>query len=116
MIGVSRHVVVAPMDKEAKQLAAQAYAKWLHSLRKLWLDKGYDIPLKDLYPDTWEELEAKKNGVAGSPDTVRRYVLEEVERCGTNYLVSWFAFGDLPVEHVIRSVELFSEQVMPAFD
>jgi hypothetical protein len=46
---------------------------------------------------------------------VRRYALEEAERCGTNYLVSWFAFGDLGVDHVIRSVELFSEHVMSAF-
>ena len=116
LIGVSRHIVVAPTDQEAKVLATQAYAKWLHSFRKLWLDKGYAAPLTELYPDTWEELEANKNGCAGSPQTVRRYVLEEVERCGTNYLVSWFAFGDLHVEHVIRSVELFSAQVMPAFD
>lgn len=116
LVGVSRHIVVAPTDDEAKTLASQAYAKWLHSFRKLWLDNGYDAPLTDLYPDTWEELEAKKNACAGSPETVRRYVLEEVERCGTNYLVSWFAFGDLHVDHVIRSVELFSEHVMPAFD
>lgn len=116
LIGVSRHIVVAPTDREAKKLAAQAYAKWLHSFRKLWLDKGYEAPLTELYPDSWEELEAKKNACAGSPETVRRYVLDEVERCGTNYLVSWFAFGDLHVEHVIRSAELFSEHVMPAFD
>ena len=116
LIGVSRHIVVAPTDAEAKQLAARAYEKWVSSFRKLWLDKGHATPLADLYPDTWEELEASKNGCAGSPETVRRYVLEEVERCGTNYLVSWFAFGDLTVEDVTRSVELFAGQVMPAFD
>ena len=55
------------------------------------------------------------NGCAGSPVTVRRYALEEAERCGSNYLVSWFAFGDLEIDDVIRSVELFSEHVMPSF-
>jgi len=116
LVGVSRHVVVAPTDAEAKALAASAYEKWVASFRKLWLDNGRPTPMTDLYPDTWSELEAMKNGIAGSPDTVRRYVLEEVERCGTNYLVSWFAFGDLSVEDVTRSVELFAEHVMPAFD
>jgi alkanesulfonate monooxygenase SsuD/methylene tetrahydromethanopterin reductase-like flavin-dependent oxidoreductase (luciferase family) len=115
LIGVSRHIVVADTDRQAKALASGAYKKWLSSFRKLWLDNGYDAPLKNLYPDSWEELEGLMNGCAGSPSTVRRYALEEAERCGTNYLVSWFAFGDLAVDQVIRSFELFSEHVMPAF-
>jgi alkanesulfonate monooxygenase SsuD/methylene tetrahydromethanopterin reductase-like flavin-dependent oxidoreductase (luciferase family) len=115
LVGVSRHIVVAETDKEAKALASRAYTRWVRSFRKLWLDNGNKAPLTDLYPDIWEELERMRNGCAGSPAVVRRYALEEAERCGTNYLVSWFAFGDLDVEHVIRSVDLFSEQVMPAF-
>jgi alkanesulfonate monooxygenase SsuD/methylene tetrahydromethanopterin reductase-like flavin-dependent oxidoreductase (luciferase family) len=115
LVGVSRHIVVAETDKQAKALASRAYKRWVSSFRKLWLDNGYDAPLKDLYPDTWEELEGMMNGCAGSPGTVRRYALEEAERCGTNYLVSWFAFGDLEIDDVIRSVELFSEHVMPSF-
>lgn len=116
LVGVSRHVIVAETDAEAKDLARSAYANWVASFRKLWLDRGRPTPMTDLYPDTWEELEAMKNGIAGSPETVRDYVLNEVERCGTNYLVSWFAFGDLGVAEVTRSVELFAEHVMPAFD
>ena len=115
LIGVSRHIVVAATDKEAKALASRAYKRWVTSLRKLWLDQGYNAPLKELYPDRWEELESLRNGCAGSPSTVRRYALEEMERCNTNYLVSWFAFGDLDCDDVIQSVQLFSEHVMPAF-
>src|SRR5271165_660605 len=115
LVGVSRHIVVAETDKDAKVLASRAYKRWLSSFRKLWLDNGYNAPLTDLYPDTWEELEGMMNGCAGSPVTVRRYALEEAERCGSNYLVSWFAFGDLEINDVIRSVELFSEHVMPSF-
>ena len=115
MVGVSRHIVVAETDKAAKTLASQAYRRWVTSFRKLWADNDYKLPLTDLYPDTWEELEGRRNGCGGSPATVRRYALEEAERCGTNYLVSWFAFGDLSVEQVIQSVSLFSQHVMPAF-
>lgn len=119
-IGVSRHVVVADTDAEAKRIASRAYRKWFASFDKLWLDNGRSVreafpPLAALYPDDWEGVEAAGNGIAGTPATVRRYVLEEAERTGMNYLVSWFAFGDLSVEQVIRSVELFSREVMPAF-
>ena len=115
LVGVSRHIVVAETDTEAKALASRAYRRWVSSFRKLWLDNGYDAPLQNLYPDTWEELEGAGNGCAGSSGTVRRYALEWAERCGANYFVSWFAFGDLDVDSVIRSVGLFSQHVMPAF-
>lgn len=115
LIGASRHIVVAETDAEARALAVPAYAAWLASFRKLWLDKGYGVPLTDLYPDTWDELVALRNGCAGSPDTVLAYTRAEAERCGVNYLVSWFAFGTLAAGDTIRSVELFARHVMPEF-
>lgn len=120
LVGVSRHVVVADTDAQAKALARRAYARWVESFDKLWRDNGTSVriafpPIATLYPETWEEVEAVGNGIAGSPDTVRRYVLEEAERTNMSYLVSWFAFGDLEVPDVTRSVELFARHVMPAF-
>lgn len=115
LVGVSRHIVVAETDAQAQALARPAYARWLAGFRKLWLDNGYDVPIRELYPDTWDDLVAIRNGCAGSPETVLDYTRREVERCGVNYLVSWFAFGDLPTEAAIHSVELFSRHVMPAF-
>lgn len=120
-IGVSRHVVVAETDAEAKRIASRAYKKWFASFDHLWLANGLSVrqafpPLAALYPDEWEGVEAAGNGIAGTPATVRRFVEEEAERTGMNYLVSWFAFGDLTVEQVTRSVELFSRDVMPAFE
>ena len=116
LVGVSRHIVVAPTDAEAKDIAAGAYEKWRASFARLWLDKGRPVPMSDLYPESWEQMEAMSNGCAGSPETVRAYVRGEVERCGINYLVSWFAFGNLSVDQVTRSVELFAGHVMPAFE
>ena len=108
--------MVADSDKEAKALASRAYKNGSAASEGYGSqNRSTSPPLKNLYPDTWEELEGLANGCAGSPATVRRYALEEVERCGTNYLVSWFAFGDLTVDQVIRSLELFGEHVMPAF-
>ncbi|TDU26614.1 alkanesulfonate monooxygenase SsuD/methylene tetrahydromethanopterin reductase-like flavin-dependent oxidoreductase (luciferase family) [Panacagrimonas perspica] len=120
LIGVSRHVVVADTDAEAKALARRAYAKWVDSFDRLWRDSGTSVriafpPIAALYPETWDEVEAVGNGIAGSPETVLRFVLAEAERTTMSYLVSWFAFGDLTVEQVTHSVELFSQHVMPAF-
>ncbi|WP_347271309.1 LLM class flavin-dependent oxidoreductase [Rhizorhabdus histidinilytica] len=121
LMGVSRHVVVAETDEEAKALARRAYLHWIDSFDHLWQENGTSVrqavpPVAALYPETWDELEAVGNGIAGSPETVRDFVLQEAERTGINYLVSWFAFGDLSVSEVTRSVELFSSQVMPAFE
>lgn len=120
LMGVSRHVVVAESDDEAKSLARRAYARWFESFDHLWRANGTTVreespPVAALFPDSWDELEAVGNGIAGSPATVRDFVVREAERTGINYLVSWFAFGDLSVAEVTRSVELFADQVMPAF-
>jgi len=55
------------------------------------------------------------NGIAGSPETVRDFVRAEIDATGTNYLLSWFAFGDMTLAESLRSVELFAREVMPAF-
>lgn len=121
LMGVSRHVVVADTDEEAKAIARRAYLHWIDSFDRLWQENGTTVrkevpPVAALYPETWDELEAVGNGIAGSPETVRNFVLAEAERTGINYLVSWFAFGDMNVAEVTKSVELFSSDVMPAFD
>ena len=53
--------------------------------------------------------------VAGSPSTVRERLLDECDRAGVNYLLGRFAFGGLPLEASLRSVELFEQEVVPAF-
>ena len=52
--------------------------------------------------------------VAGSPATVTAFLKPQIEDCGVNYLVGQMAFGDLSLDEMLRSVELFSRSVMPA--
>ena len=54
-------------------------------------------------------------GRAGTPETVRRYVADSVDKTGITYFVCDFAFGSLPYAAAARSVELFAKEVMPAF-
>ena len=40
---------------------------------------------------------------------------DQVEATGSNYFVSWLAFGDMTHAESLRSLELFAREVMPAF-
>jgi len=41
-------------------------------------------------------------------------IKEQMEEAGTNYFVAQFAFGDLTPAEVLRTVGLFTREVMPA--
>jgi len=81
----------------------------------LFARHGAEPRIAGLYPPTFDELTAIDNGIAGSPRTVRDFIAAEVEASASNYLLSWLAFGDMTVAESLRSVELFSREVMPAF-
>jgi alkanesulfonate monooxygenase SsuD/methylene tetrahydromethanopterin reductase-like flavin-dependent oxidoreductase (luciferase family) len=115
LLGVARHVVVADTDEAALAVARRAYPHWRDSFRWLFARHGAEPRIAGLYPPTFDELAAIDNGIAGSPRTVRDFVAAEVKASASNYLLSWFAFGDMTVAESLRSVELFAREVMPAF-
>ena len=59
---------------------------------------------------------AEGRGIAGSPDTVAKFLAKQLEDSASNYFVGQFVFGDMSVEETILSVELFKEQVCPQLD
>jgi alkanesulfonate monooxygenase SsuD/methylene tetrahydromethanopterin reductase-like flavin-dependent oxidoreductase (luciferase family) len=115
LLGVFRHVVVADTDAKARDLARGAYRQWRHHMAFLWDWGGVPFPIGAVYPEDFEALEAMNMGVAGSPETVRRFVAAAAEQTGINYFVGDMIFGSLPYEAASRSVELFGKEVMPAF-
>jgi alkanesulfonate monooxygenase SsuD/methylene tetrahydromethanopterin reductase-like flavin-dependent oxidoreductase (luciferase family) len=115
LIGMARHVVVAETDAEALRIARRAYPRWRDSFRWLFQRHGAAPRISALYPPTFDELMAIDNGIAGSPAKVREFVAGEIAATGTNYLLSWFAFGDMTLAESLRSLELFTRDVMPAF-
>ena len=52
--------------------------------------------------------------LAGSPASVREY-LDEYLTTGANYFVASFQWGDLGHEQAMRSIELFTTEVMPRY-
>jgi alkanesulfonate monooxygenase SsuD/methylene tetrahydromethanopterin reductase-like flavin-dependent oxidoreductase (luciferase family) len=115
LIGVSRHVVVADTDDEALAIARRAYPRWRESFRWLFQRHGAEPRVIGIYPPTFDGLMEIGNGIAGSPQTVRRWLADEVAANQCNYFAPHLMFGDYPVEQALRSIELFATKVMPEF-
>jgi alkanesulfonate monooxygenase SsuD/methylene tetrahydromethanopterin reductase-like flavin-dependent oxidoreductase (luciferase family) len=64
-------------------------------------------------PSTDELLE--RFVVIGNPDTVIRQIQHITDMVGINHFNCSFWFGDLDQKRVLKSMELFSREVMPAF-
>jgi alkanesulfonate monooxygenase SsuD/methylene tetrahydromethanopterin reductase-like flavin-dependent oxidoreductase (luciferase family) len=112
-IGMVRFVVVAETDAAALAVARRAYLRWLASFKYLHDMHGRTPALGERPPD-FDGLMAKGLGIAGSPRTVTAFLAAQLQDCGANYAVGQFAFGDLSLAEMTRSVELFAGEVMPA--
>ena len=113
LLGMNRHVVVAPTDAEAIALADPAYRMWHASFHHLWKMHNMTIPLN--FP---ENLKAARDAglcLVGSVSTVREAMLKQVQVAGVNYLLCRLAFGDLPAAASLRSVEMLRDEIMPVF-
>jgi alkanesulfonate monooxygenase SsuD/methylene tetrahydromethanopterin reductase-like flavin-dependent oxidoreductase (luciferase family) len=108
--GITRHVYVAKTDGEAEERGRFGVDKFFDSLEYLWLKFGAaPTGLENAKRSREEAL------LAGSPETVRRKIEQQVEESGANYFVARFAYGNLTHEESVRSLELFANEVMPHF-
>ena len=112
LTGMARTVVVADSDSEALAIARRAHRRWHQSFMQLW-DKHGTKPINAFYPDTFDEAQGMGLAVAGTPATVREALARLIAEAGVNYLVCRFAFGDMALAELQRSLELFAQQVMP---
>jgi alkanesulfonate monooxygenase SsuD/methylene tetrahydromethanopterin reductase-like flavin-dependent oxidoreductase (luciferase family) len=112
--GVGRHVVVADTDAQALAIARRAYPRWRANFFWLFERHGSAPRVAGLYPKSFDELIALGIAVAGSPATVRDFVAADVKATGANYWTPWLAFGDMTLDEILHSVDLFAREVMPA--
>ena len=112
---MSRHIVVADTDEAALAIARRAYPRWRESFRWLFARHGTEPRVIGIYPPTFDELMALNNGIAGSPETVRRFIAAEIAANDCNYFVPQMVFGDMTLPEALRSIELFAKEIMPAF-
>ncbi len=114
MIGISRHIVVAETDGEARRIAEEAYRPWRESLEFLFQRSRLAFPLAAAYPQRFEELAAIGHGIAGSPATVLNLLKVLTRETGVNYVACHMIFGTMGFEAAATSVRLLAREVIPA--
>lgn len=114
-MGLVRFIVVADSDAEALTVARRAYLRWRASFVYLSaLNRA--LPDSPMNVESFDHLIRQGQAVAGSPETVRSFLEAQIADSGANYLVGQFCFGDLALDEMLHSVELFAAQVIPALD
>jgi alkanesulfonate monooxygenase SsuD/methylene tetrahydromethanopterin reductase-like flavin-dependent oxidoreductase (luciferase family) len=110
--GFSAHVHVAETDARAREQARPAFERFMHNFTYRFVRRGQP----DRYADRRNFDDELQRGrvVVGSPETVREQLRTYMKQSGANYVIGCFAFGSLPVEQVLESVELFAREVIPA--
>jgi alkanesulfonate monooxygenase SsuD/methylene tetrahydromethanopterin reductase-like flavin-dependent oxidoreductase (luciferase family) len=111
-LGLGRFIVVAETDADAMALARRAYPVWHQSFTYLFRLRAR--PQNHPRPSDFDALVERGQGVAGSPATVTDFLADELAATGCNYVVGQFAFGDLSRDECLRSIALFTDNVMPA--
>jgi alkanesulfonate monooxygenase SsuD/methylene tetrahydromethanopterin reductase-like flavin-dependent oxidoreductase (luciferase family) len=113
MMGVSRHMIIADTDAEAQELARPAYKQWIDNLLLLW--RKHNIAPTVNFPLDFEAADAAGVCLVGSLSTVRDKLRAHVEEAGVNYLLCRVAFGNLPKDASLRTVELVRREIMPMY-
>jgi alkanesulfonate monooxygenase SsuD/methylene tetrahydromethanopterin reductase-like flavin-dependent oxidoreductase (luciferase family) len=115
LMGMNRYLVIADSDGEAYEIAERAYQVWKQCFFYLWNKRG-GLPayIHAIYPPTFAEAQQRSYAVAGTPETVRRVLSEQIAEAGNNYMVCRFAFGDLTLAESLHSLAMFEREVMPA--
>jgi alkanesulfonate monooxygenase SsuD/methylene tetrahydromethanopterin reductase-like flavin-dependent oxidoreductase (luciferase family) len=111
-IGLSRFIVIADNDEEALRVARRAYPIWHRSFYYLFKLRG-GAPAHPR-PPQFDKMMETGRAVAGSTKTVAAFLQSQLTESQATYLVGQFAFGDLSLAESLRSVELFTRQVLPA--
>ena len=113
LLGLARFVIMGETDDEALAIARRAYPLWHRHFHHLFRQHGTS-PAGGDRPPHFDQIKDGGRGIAGSPATVTRMIKAQMEEAGTNYFVAQFAFGDLTRAEVLRTVDLFAREVMPA--
>jgi alkanesulfonate monooxygenase SsuD/methylene tetrahydromethanopterin reductase-like flavin-dependent oxidoreductase (luciferase family) len=117
LIGMNRYIVIADSDREAYEIAERAYQVWKQCFYYLWNKRGgTPTHVTALYPPTFAEAQQRSYAIAGTAETVRRVLTEQVAQASNNYMICRFAFGDLSLAESLHSLATFEREVMPALN
>lgn len=115
-IGVLRHIVVADTDEQARRIAKPAHAHHYANINYLRsLNASNELAQRLHIPTsaTFEESIEQGMVITGSPDSVCSQIELQAEELGINYLLAYLFFGTMSLADALRSLALFSTEVMP---
>jgi alkanesulfonate monooxygenase SsuD/methylene tetrahydromethanopterin reductase-like flavin-dependent oxidoreductase (luciferase family) len=109
-VGITRFVYLSENEKYAKERGDFGSRKFYESLVYLW--RKFNATAMSL-----EEVigSAEATLITGTPGTVRARIEQELAECDANYYVPRFAYGNITLEESVRSLDLFTNEVMPYF-
>ena len=115
-IGVLRHIFVAESEEKARRFGKPAME--LHLAQLNWLrDKhgvtGLTSRLNVPRGATFEDCVADGSVISGTPQRVSEEIERQVAELGVNYLLSYLFLGTMTLAEALRSLQLFSAEVMP---
>lgn len=108
--GITRLIYVGENEQQAEERGMFGFSGFYDKIAYLW--RKYDVK----HPALSEVSHGNKDMIiTGTPATVRQTIERQLEESGANYFVPRFAYGDLTHEESVRSLELFTREVMPHF-
>jgi alkanesulfonate monooxygenase SsuD/methylene tetrahydromethanopterin reductase-like flavin-dependent oxidoreductase (luciferase family) len=113
-LGLGRHLMVGETQKEAFDLGKRAFKVWYDNLQHLWRAHGKPLTRYPIPEDFQAAVDAGII-IVGTPGDVIAGLEREIEVSGANYVLTRFAYGDMVFDESIRSLELFTREVMPHF-
>ena len=119
--------LAAPRRIEAEKRGLTQFQKSTDGSFGFVGDRPKNLPNRETRKDIEAEIErfdqlSKENdptrlggvALAGSPDSVRRYMEEYIET-GANYFMCSFQWGNLSHDTAIKSIDLFTKYIMPQY-
>jgi alkanesulfonate monooxygenase SsuD/methylene tetrahydromethanopterin reductase-like flavin-dependent oxidoreductase (luciferase family) len=115
-IGVQRHIFVAETEAEAKKFGKPAMEHHLANLN--WLRTRHGVTgqtsrLAVRRGANFEECVDDGSVIAGTPEQVRAELERQAAQLGINYLLTYLFLGTMTLDEALRSLQLFSAEVMP---
>jgi len=116
VIGLQRHIFVADSAAEATRFAKPAMEMHLAHLN--WLRTKHGVTgltsrLNVPRGANYEECVADGTVIAGTPQMVRAEIERQEAELGFNYLLTYLFLGNMTLADALRSLELFTTEVMP---
>lgn len=112
-VAFTTHIYVSDTDERAVREAGAAYVQFHENFTRRYVDIGQGD--KYAHRADFGKLVADGKILCGSPATVRAALERMIPAAGVNHFIGAFTFGSLTLGQQRRSLELFANEVMPAF-